>query len=99
MDVAEEMVFSETLKHMHGHILLDASKQRDTSKWFGYKFVGYNIDKNVKPSLQCHDYRGLSLHCFHGYAVRDRVDLYSLSDVPPSMTNQTLSCSFHLKQL
>ena len=90
MDIGEEIVSlsdSETLKNMHGHILSNASKQRDTSKWFGYKFVGDNIDKNVKPSLQRHDYRGLSLHCFHGYAVRDRVDLSSLSDVPPSITN------------
>lgn len=51
--------------------------------WFGYKFVGDNIDKNVKPSLQRHELRGQSLHYFHGYAVRDRVDLSKLSDKPP----------------
>ena len=43
--------------------------------WFGYKFVGDNIDKNVKPSLQRQELRRQSLHYFHGCAVRDRVDL------------------------
>lgn len=51
--------------------------------WFGYKFVGDNIDKSIKPSLQRHKLRGQSLHFFHGYAVRDRVDLSKLSDKPP----------------
>ena len=37
--------------------------------WFGYKFVGDNIDKSVKPSLQRHKLRGQSLHYIHGYAV------------------------------
>ena len=50
---------------------------------FGYKFVGDNIDKNVKPFLQCHELRGQSLHHFHGYAVRDRVDLSGLPDKRP----------------
>ena len=51
--------------------------------WFGYKFVGDNVDKNVKPSRQRHELRGQSLHYFHGYAVRDRVDLSRLSDERP----------------
>lgn len=53
--------------------------------WFGYKFVGDNIDKNIKPRFQrqeCHT--GQSLHYFHGYAVRDRVDLSSYSDAVPA---------------
>ena len=53
------------------------------SRWFGYKFVGDNIDKNVKPSLQRHELRGYSLHHFHGYAVRDRVNFSRLSNKPP----------------
>ena len=51
--------------------------------WAGYKFVGDNIDKNIKPRFQRYENRGQSLHYFHGYAVRDRVDLASLSDKPP----------------
>ena len=30
--------------------------------------------------------RGQSFHHFHGYAVRDRVDLSKLSDKPPAHT-------------
>lgn len=61
----------------------DPAQQKDASMWFGYKFVGDNIDKNVKPSLQCHELQGQSLHHFHGYAVWDRVDLSRLSNERP----------------
>ncbi len=53
------------------------------SKWHGFKFVGDNIDKNIHPRFQRHEKRGQSLHYFHGYAVRDRIDLSTLSDVTP----------------
>ena len=54
-----------------------------TTEWFGYKFVGDNIDKNVKASLQRLDHSNKSYHFFHGYAVRDRVDLSTYSDDKP----------------
>lgn len=57
----------------------DPAPQKDASMWFGYKFVGDNIDKNVKPSLQWHELQGQSLHHFHGYAVQDRMELLRLS--------------------
>lgn len=53
------------------------------SKLHGFKFVGDNIDKNIHPRFQRHEKRGQSLHYFHGYAVRDRIDLSTLSDVTP----------------
>lgn len=58
--------------------------QVNDSNWYGYKFVGDNVDKNVKPTFQRYENRGQSLHHFHGYAVRDRVNLLTLSDVTPS---------------
>ena len=61
----------------------DESQESGMGDWFGYKFVGDNIDKNVKPSFQRAEQRGQSLHHFHGYAVRDRVNLSGLSDEPP----------------
>ena len=61
-----------------------ASSQRDDSWWCGYKFVGDNVDKNVKPSLQRQEIKGQSLHHFHAYALKDRVNLASLSDSPPA---------------
>lgn len=59
------------------------SSQDDKSLWCGYKFVGDNVDKNIKPSLQRHEIQGQSLHYFHTYAMKDRVNLASLSDSSP----------------
>ena len=54
-----------------------------TEDWCGFKFVGDNIDKNVKPSFQRAEQKGLSLHYFHGYAIKDCVNFSHLSDVSP----------------
>ncbi len=40
-----------------------------------FKIVGDNIDKNVKPRDMRSDYQTRSLHYFHAYAVRDRLNL------------------------
>ena len=60
--------------------------------WAGYKFVGDNIDKNVKPRFQRYENRGQSLHHFHGYAVRDRLDLSKFSDTSPTPISPDPSC-------
>ena len=62
---------------------LEDENPPEESQWFGYKFVGDNVDKNVKPSYQRQELQGQSLYHFHGYAVRDRVDLSGLSDEAP----------------
>ena len=49
----------------------------------GFKLVGDNIDKNVRPSFSRSDKKTQSLHCFHYYATLDRVNLSSFSDVTP----------------
>lgn len=49
-----------------------------------FKLVGDNIDKNIRPRDMHIDHQGRSLHYFHTYAVRDRVDLSDVSDVPMS---------------
>lgn len=46
-----------------------------------YKLVGDNVDKEVKPREMRSDHQTRSLHYFHAYAVRDRIDLSSVSDV------------------
>ena len=51
--------------------------------WNGYKFIGDNVDKTLKASFQRSDHRGMSIHCFHGYAVKDSQDL---SEVCPEST-------------
>jgi len=45
-----------------------------------YKLVGDNIDKNVRPRDMRSDHQTRSLHYFHTYAVRDRVDISHYSD-------------------
>ena len=60
-----------------------AVAEQSMSEWFGYKFVGDNVDDEFKPSFQRAEKRGLSMHYFNGFAVRDRVNLSHLSDEPP----------------
>ena len=47
---------------------------------FTYKLVGDNIDKNVRPREMHSDVQNRSLHYFHSYAVRDRVDMSQFSN-------------------
>ena len=52
----------------------------------GLKFVGDNVDKNIRPSFFRCENTGESLHYFHSYAVFGRIPISSLSDVPPTKT-------------
>lgn len=72
---------------------MQAANPGEGFAWAGYKFVGDNIDKNIKPRFQRYENKGQSLHYFHGYAVRDRVDLATFSDkTPPTPTSVDTSC-------
>ena len=59
--------------------------QQTSSDWHGFKLVGDNIDKNIRPSFSRSDKSTQSLHCFHYYAVLDRVNLSLFSDATPNM--------------
>ena len=48
------------------------------------KLCGDNIDWTVHPSHVRCDQQTQSIHYFHSYAVKDRIDLSSLSDNPPT---------------
>ena len=54
------------------------------ASWHGFKLVGDNIDKNVRPSFSRLNKQTKSLHCFHCYALLDRLDLSPYSDTTPS---------------
>ncbi len=41
------------------------------TNFYGYKLVG----DNVRPSFQRDEHRGLSLHHFHTYGVKDRISM------------------------
>ena len=57
---------------------------QDPEEWSGFKLVGDNIDKNFRRSFYRHDRKTISMHAFHMYAVKDRIDFSSLSDVAPT---------------
>ena len=48
------------------------------------KIVGDNIDKNIRPSMQRLTHQTRSLHHFHSYAMKDRVDWSKVSDIAHS---------------
>ena len=47
-----------------------------------FKLVGDNIDKTVKPRDMRIDNQTQSLHYFHAYAVKDRIDVSHMEDQP-----------------
>ena len=53
----------------------------------GYKLVGDNIDKNVNPCYARKGNKTLSMHCYHAYAVRGRIDI---SNTTPNLQNVPL---------
>ena len=53
--------------------------------WSGFKVIGDNIDKTVRSGHQTLDSQTRSLHYFHAYAVKVRIDCSSLSDVVPDI--------------
>ena len=55
------------------------------NEWFGYKFLGDNVDGKVTPRFMRSDNQSKEFHYFHQYAVRDRVDMSHLSEEPPSI--------------
>lgn len=56
---------------------------RNNQKLCGFTIVGDNIDKNFRPSYQRQDRQTKSVHYFHSYAVKNRVDVSALSDARP----------------
>ena len=58
------------------------SSSDQPNNWVGFKIVGDNVDKTVKPRDMRSDRQARSLHYFHLYAVRDRIDASHLSEEP-----------------
>ena len=48
-----------------------------------YTIVGDNVDKNIKPRDMRIDKQVTSMHAFHMYATKDRVDASTLPDDKP----------------
>lgn len=45
--------------------------------------MGDNLDKHFRPSFQRVGNSTTSMHCFHMYVVKDRIDFSAYSDNPP----------------
>ncbi len=65
---------TETLTATISTIAEQELSSSDTLQWSGFKIVGNNIDKNIRPSLQRLTHQTKSLRFFHSYAVKDRVN-------------------------
>lgn len=55
------------------------------SKWCGFKIIGDNIDKNIKPRYYRSNTTVKSLHYYHSYALKDRIDMTDISDRKPQV--------------
>ena len=64
--------------------LMDSIPMSRYCECCGFVIVGDNLDKNFRPSHQREDRRTQSLHVFHSCAIKNRVDVSSLSDKPAS---------------
>lgn len=56
----------------------------DSTADMGYKIVGDNLDKNIRPRFQTMERQTQSMHYFHCYAVVDRIPTMHLTDAPPA---------------
>ena len=87
-----EIISSEDTESSHSSSSLTSSIDLDTflgpeyprpsGHLTTFKIVGDNIDKEVKPRHMRSDNQTRSLHYFHSYAVRDRLNLDSYDDNP-----------------
>lgn len=75
--VPSELSFSDSLPEVD--TFLGPEPHVAPAKLHTYKLVGDNIDKNVRPREMRSDCQTRSLHYFHTYAVRDRVNLSDYS--------------------
>ena len=57
---------------------------RNSQQSCGFTIVGDNMDKNFQPSYQRQDRQTKSVHYFHAYAAKNRVDISALSDAMPA---------------
>ncbi len=60
----------------------EAGSTATAPKWVGFRIVGDNIDKNIKPRDMRLDHQTQSLHYFNSFALQDRIDLSPYSDSP-----------------
>ena len=60
----------------------DNAESSLSTSWHGFKVVGDNVDKTIKPRHMREDRQTESVHYFQIYAVKDRVNLSGSSEEP-----------------
>lgn len=63
----------------NGSNTIDSAAEQSSDQWSGYKLVGDNIDKTVRPRFMRSDHQAISFNYFNTYAVKDRIDMSELS--------------------
>ena len=66
-------------------------KSGSFSNWSGFKIVGDNLDITICPRSQRVDRKASSLHFFHCFAVRDRVNFSLASESPNPLIYRPIS--------
>ncbi|KAL5506330.1 hypothetical protein EMCRGX_G007948 [Ephydatia muelleri] len=61
------------------------------AEWYGFRLVGDNVDKNVKPRDMRLNRQTTSLHYFHTYAVKDRICFSHLSTDPIEIVQDSIN--------
>lgn len=64
--------------------------------WLGFKIIGDNLDRNIKPRHQRFDRQTRSLHFFNSYAVLDRCNFAALSDEVEAVQQPAFDISLFL---
>ncbi|XP_062521158.1 uncharacterized protein LOC134196093 [Corticium candelabrum] len=84
-DISDSSPFAsqELSPSCHGDSMVSDEVRSAGQTWTGFKVVGDNIDRNVRPAYQRMDHRTQSYHHFHSVAIKDRVDLSSASNETP----------------
>ena len=89
LDFIEELCLPSACKIMEPPLQTNVSSKSvepcsTQTKPCGYVIGGDNVDKNFRPSHQREDRWTQSLHAFYSCAIKNRIDVSSLSDAPGS---------------
>ena len=71
------------MKCIQAVMTVPMSTQSQIKELVGYCIPCDNLDQNVRPSYQRQDRTTNSLHYFHSYAVKNRIDISNYSDDHP----------------
>ena len=88
--IATKCIITEIQEMNCCETVVDTPHEKEVAcgpEWTGFKIVGDNIDKTVRPRHVRLDRQTQSLHYFNSYAVKDRVNRSDTVPDPPSSPN------------